>query len=105
VKIFWGTYSHCWVNTGLYCFVLHILLFGSSLFQETALKSINIWHVHREYITAVIVNELIPVQEKVARMRPALHKLDSFRNISQCLPTQEGPVRQSMHKGETTRKT
>ena len=100
MKIVLGTYRHCWVNSGLYCFVLHILyiqLFGPTLFQETALKSVNIWHVHREYITAFVVNELNPVQDKVARMRSALHKLDSFRNVLQCLPTQEGLVRRSMH--------
>jgi hypothetical protein len=89
VNIVLGTYSRCWVNTGLYCFVLHILpiqLFGSALFQETALKSVNIWHAHREYITAFIVNELNPVQEKVARMQYALHnwiRLGIFHNADQ----------------------
>ena len=76
-----------------------------TLLHETALKSIDIWHVHHEYITGFVVNEMNPVQEILALIRSALHKLDSFRNISQCLPTQERPVRRSMHKGQTTWKT
>ena len=58
--------------------------------------------MHRENIPAFIMNALNPVQEKVARMPPELHVLDSFKNILQFLQTQVGPVRRSMH---TTRKT